>query len=60
MIICDNCGKEIGKDAIRLRMDGIYYKMARELNLNTMPDFCSPECVIDYCSKIGKEKVTRK
>ena len=53
--MCDNCKKEIGKDAIRLRMDGIYYKMARKLGLNTMPDLCSPECVIDYCSKIGKK-----
>ncbi|MBA7491950.1 hypothetical protein ES702_02498 [subsurface metagenome] len=54
MIVCDNCKKEVGNNFIRLRMEGIYNKMARKLKISTTPDLCSPECVIEYCSKVRK------
>ncbi len=52
MRICDNCEKKLDKDVISLRMDGVYHKMAVKAGVSTMPDLCSTECVIEYCSKV--------
>ncbi len=57
MRICDNCRKELGRDVIQLRLDGVYTKMAMAAKVSTNPDLCSPECVIEYCSKVSTTKV---
>jgi len=56
MIVCDNCGKPVGDNFIRIRPEGIYLKAARKAGLTANPDLCSIECVIDYCTKIPKPK----
>ena len=54
MIVCDNCGKPVGENFIRIRPEGIYFKATRKAGLPVNPDLCSIECVIDYLTKIPK------
>jgi len=56
MITCDNCGKPVGEDFIRIRTEGVYYKMAKKLGLPVYPDLCSVECLQEYIGKIKGEK----